>query len=195
MPTSQYDLYRGETTIFNIDYENSIGSVAAGNASITSDALDWLNNATWYLGLRAANSAGIQEKNTHVIAKIMTDASGDLIALPPNIVSNLFVTVAGGDDVTVHWIYDNSGEASAPTDFLVYRGASRTSLASVGAAVTYVDGQRAYSLLDSNVSPDGTYYYQVRVRDGDSNEFYSAQFAIAIVDTDTPASVPALEIG
>ena len=188
---AQYDLYRGETSVWDIDYADSIGAVAAGNGSITSDALDWGRNKTWWVGLRATSATGIQERNTHVIAKFQTDAIGNLVADLPNLIFGLHATSDGGD-VTVRWSYESEDEIAAPTDFRIYRGTSRDSLSAIGTTV-YVARVKHFSYLDSGLA-SGTYFYQVRPRNSNGDELIGGEVAMVVVDATAPAGVSDLVV-
>lgn len=185
----QYDLYRGSPSVWDLDYATSIGTVAEGNASITSDALAWGTNKTWWLGLRATSATAKQEKNTDVVARIETDANGDLVVSLPNLIFGLYATVSG-DDVTLYWGYDSTNETIAPTDFRVYRGTSPGSLSAIG-TTTYTAGRPYFSYADANLA-NGTYYYNVRPRNAGGDEVTVSQTICVIVNDDTPNSVPDL---
>ena len=76
-----YNVYRGLGGIEGIDWENPIAYLVPGPNSITL-AQDLSPGQRYIYAVRAVSSAGIEERNTHVIAYANTDEQGILLPAP-----------------------------------------------------------------------------------------------------------------
>ncbi len=78
---SGYNVYRGLGGIEGIDWDNPIAYLMPGADSITF-AQDLLPEQRYVYAVRAVSSAGVRERNTHVIAYVEPDEQGSLLPAP-----------------------------------------------------------------------------------------------------------------
>ena len=154
----------------------SMTQVALAGGSATSYSNNALNQATtYYFGVQA------QDKN-HNISNMsaIVWATTPALPVPP---SSVKATAASGTKVTVTWSASTGGLPIA--HYLVYRGASPTSLTQVATT----PNQTSYT--DMTVTPATTYYYAIQAADSGKPPSQSGLSTPVPVTTYTAPSVPA----
>lgn len=185
-------LYRGPK-IDQIDFANplTVTEQDAGQISPPTYVAHG-SNSTYFYALRRFNTCGYQERTLAAVAKVATDAQGNLTAPQPN---NIFAAAAkqvAGNKVQLTWFYCPLQQESRPVCFRIYHDAATGQIDYQNpiATITY-QGQRFYSYLTEPLAV-GRYLFAVRTEDADGVQNGSLARLIIQLTPDIPEAVDIL---
>ncbi|MDY7011800.1 MAG: hypothetical protein SVV80_13775, partial [Planctomycetota bacterium] len=160
-----YNIYRGVGGIEDIDWDSPVAYLRDGEDNITF-VQDLLPGLHYIYAVRAVSSAGVQERNTHVITYVRTDEQGNLLSAPLGRPTDLVVNVQQSNLLVGFSYYTPPGFAQTDGfDILSDNGTGQLDLDNPVATVE----RSLYERFDFEVSitrPEMPVLMAVRAREG-----------------------------
>jgi len=174
MPFTGYRVYRGTGGLGNVDFSSSVGSVAAGNDSISLAGLGHTASRKYTYVLRPV-LADLETPDYSCTVEVSIDADADWEGNRPAAVSGFRAEVIDGGEIRLRWSYTTPRDNTAPSGFAIWHG-SGLPVDTGGAA----DATETYTA-------DGSYSKDITLADGAT--YYFAVTAFSATAVRSPAAV------
>jgi hypothetical protein len=123
MAFTGYRAYRGVGGIGSVDFTTPVGSVPAGNGSITLAGLGHAADTAYTYVLRPVLD-DLETPDVSCVVTLVTDATGDWAGNRPGRVNGFTAEPMAGGKVRLRWRYRTPRGGEPPLVFAVYHGPS-----------------------------------------------------------------------
>jgi hypothetical protein len=184
-----YQVYSNDGKGGPVDYANPISTVSG--TTYTTGSLS--ASGDYRFAVRAMDTTtGLLEANTQASIRLRLDASGNEVGQVPNAPFAPIARLSPNGGCLFAWSYFATGQAVAPTTFLVFLTSGATaSLVAPVANVSYQPGVLSYSTQLNGLSDGATYTVSV-VSQAAAGTMSAAVSTLVIGDSTPPLDVEGL---